>query len=612
MRIEAKQVAPAVSDTQLRAADASGAEFGPWNPGIVSQLPVELRHLCTVFRAENVSTSLSAATELQSLTGLPATELVAFRPQRLVLHEVLIRVTAELSVPDGSRIEDLGINFRKITSRLIRGYLEPQMPAITAAFVQTRRSLAGAIHSAFADVVDAAPAQVSAGRSPLLRLWSRRRSAPPPAAEPAGWGLAQIAACEHQASTTGDALQGAACRSLAHVLSALFATHGGAWGTRELIESLATDIACNTYGSTALGELVDPLLREAARREGFNLLPQQQHPVVINTKGPSASGKSTLSPLQTAPRSQHRRKLERLCTHQSRHLAQATARLRGARAEYRYAGAFTSEELQIIDHKLDGYMARKRAQGAMSHLMIDRFRFDSFAPNSDEAGSNLLTRFGHTVYLFFMITPPELLVERAWKRGLEVGRYKAVDDTLAHSVEAYAGMSDVFFTWVQRTDKSIHFEFLDNSVQFGELPRVMAFGNNHTFNLLDLNGLLDIERFKRVDVEARTPAALYADRGLLAPEHNVGFLKRCIERFREVNFASQATGRIYLRIEAGVPLWVDRAALEEALVDPGTRAALLAVAPDAFDSTVPAAAEPLYLGALVQGGATLGQWGSAH
>ena len=54
-----------------------------------------------------------------------------------------------------------------------------------------------------------------------------------------------------------------------------------------------------------------------------------------------------------------------------------------------------------------------------------------------------------------MITPPELLVERAWKRGLEFGRYKAVDDTLAHSVEAYTGMPDVFFTWVQRTDKQI-------------------------------------------------------------------------------------------------------------------------------------------------------------
>ena len=61
-----------------------------------------------------------------------------------------------------------------------------------------------------------------------------------------------------------------------------------------------------------------------------------------------------------------------------------------------------------------------------------------------------------------------MLVERAWKRGLEFGRYKAVDDTLAHSVEAYTGMPNVFFTWVRRSDKRIRFEFLDNTVPFGE------------------------------------------------------------------------------------------------------------------------------------------------
>jgi hypothetical protein len=92
--------------------------------------------------------------------------------------------------------------------------------------------------------------------------------------------------------------------------------------------------------------------------------------------------------------------------------------------------------------------------------------FDSFAPNSDEAGSNLLTRFGHTVYLFFMITPPELLVERAWKRGLRVGRYKAVDDTLAHSVEAYAGLPLCFYLGAAHRQAD-PFQFLDNNVQFG-------------------------------------------------------------------------------------------------------------------------------------------------
>ena len=97
------------------ASQAPLDESGPWNPGIQSQLPVELRPLCTIFRPENVLTSVASASELQPLTGLPLGELVAFRPQRLVLHEVLVRVTADFSVPDGSRIEDLGINFREIT-----------------------------------------------------------------------------------------------------------------------------------------------------------------------------------------------------------------------------------------------------------------------------------------------------------------------------------------------------------------------------------------------------------------------------------------------------------------------------------------------------------------
>src|ERR1019366_6624932 len=176
---------------------------------------------------------------------------------------------------------------------------------------------------------------------------------------------------------------------------------------------------------------------------------------------------------------------------------------------YKYGGALTGDELQIIDHKLDRYMASKAERGDMSHLLIDRFRFDSFAPASDVAGSNLLTRFGHTIYLFFMITPPATLVDRAWARGLDVGRYKAVDDTLAHSVEAYSGMSRLFFTWVKRRDKRVHFEFLDNRVALGERPRTVAFGWNDEMSVLDVKCMLDVERFKRVNVDASAPEFLY-------------------------------------------------------------------------------------------------------
>src|ERR1700732_1811437 len=100
-------------------------QYGPWNPGILSQVPLELRHLCTIFQPQNVVTSVAEATELQLLTGFPLSELVAFRPQRLLLHEVLIRVMADFSVPDGSRIGDLGINFREMTNRLLHRFIGP-------------------------------------------------------------------------------------------------------------------------------------------------------------------------------------------------------------------------------------------------------------------------------------------------------------------------------------------------------------------------------------------------------------------------------------------------------------------------------------------------------
>ena len=184
----------------------------------------------------------------------------------------------------------------------------------------------------------------------------------------------------------------------------------------------------------------------------------------------------------------------------------------------RYAGMLTGQELEIVDEKLDRYMDQKAERGRMSHLLIDRFRFDSFALDSDEEdGSRLLTRFGHLVYMFFMITPPDATVERAWRRGQQVGRYKAVDDLLDHNIEAYTGMPRLFFTWALRADKAVHYEFLDNSVPEGQRPRTVAFGWNGEMNVLDVKCLLDVERYRKINVAAKSPADVYPDAGAMAP-----------------------------------------------------------------------------------------------
>ena len=650
---------------------SSSDDAGPWNPGISSQIPAELRSLTTLLRPGNVTTSIASALELEKLTGFQIGDLVAFRPRRLVLHEVLVRVMADFSVPDGSRIEDLGINFREIVRLLLARYLDPEMDNITAAFTQLRSQLSQSILAAFADITaHAAPRRIEPPPSLLSRLFGRSssdraqqhrrpQSTRPDGHHPSthgtgapGWGLPEIAECERRAAAPherraghtpergpgspgglrtsdtprtpgaprgpGDAqpLQTVSYRCLARVMSALFTVHGQPWGTPDLIASLATDLACNLHGSELIGDLIDPILQRAAAEQRYMLLPPQTQPVIINTKGPSASGKSTLRPLQ-------KRLAGALGVSWSDFALISPDIWRKQLLDYsslgdayKYAGTLTSDELQIIDQKLDRYMARKQRRGSMSHLLIDRFRFDSFAADSDEAGSNLLTRFGHSVYLFFMITPPDLLVERAWKRGLEVGRYKAVDDTLAHSVEAYTGMPDVFFTWVRRGDKSLHFEFLDNSVRFGDLPRTVAFGSNDTLHVLDVGRMLDIERFGRVNVDARSPQTLYPDQRLLAPEHNLGFLRKCIEEFREVVFADQSNGRVYLRVVSGTPKLIDREALQLALQDPDVHASLKAIVPTVLDRSLEGKPHDRVLQYLNEppGGEsfpTVGQWGRA-
>jgi hypothetical protein len=245
----------------------------------------------------------------------------------------------------------------------------------------------------------------------------------------------------------------------------------------------------------------------------------------------------------------------------------------------------------------------------MSHLLIDRFRFDSFAEEEGgEEGARLLTRFGAVVYMFFMITPPIATVERAWQRGQEVGRYKAVDDLLDHNVEAYTGMPRLFFTWALRNDKQVHYEFLDNGVPAGERPRTVAFGWNDEMNILDVGCLLDIERFRKIDIAAKGPAEVHPDPAALVAENNTAFLLRCGRMIQKISLADHRTRRIYARIEAGTVRGVDPEALALAMEDHDTRVALLALAPGICEA--PAWPKPQWLSSHGQAH-TIGRWGSA-
>ena len=301
---------------------------------------------------------------------------------------------------------------------------------------------------------------------------------------------------------------------------------------------------------------------------------------MINVKGSSAAGKSTTRPLQH----QHTEKLglnwEDFALISPDIWRKYLLDYDTLGAAYKYAGTLTGDEVPILDKKFDRYIDRKSKQGGLSHMLIDRFRFNTFAHGlGPDKGSNLLTRFGHTVYLVFMVTPPEATVERAWKRGLQVGRYKSVDDLLDHNIEAFTGIPSLFFTWSLHKSKTVYYEFLDNSVEYGQKPRTIAFGKNGEMYILDFKCMFDIVRYTKINVEAKSPAEVYPDPAQMEAAKNADFLQQCARKISVINFVDPQSKHIYACMQSGKMNWIDSEMVERMLSQEAVKDGFLAIAP---------------------------------
>jgi hypothetical protein len=562
-------------------------EYDAWNPGLESELPREYLPLSTVFRSENVSSSIAKAHELSEYCGLPAHELVAFRPDRLIVHEVLIHVTTAISVPDEYEYEDLGRNFREIAATILDRYVEPHWEELLHRFEQVKAAALAVIERELAKIFSdpkksVANVNLSHGRRRLFGFGKRQTSSSASLETPEERELRIVAEWGKQAEMPKSPLDEACFDALHKISRGILSRHGRLFGDIALLTELAITLVCNAYGSEAIGEAVAPFIKEAVTREGLRFLPPQVRPVVMNVKGASASGKSSMRPLQQALAKKLNFPWEEFALISPDIWRKFLLDYESLGPAYKYAGTLTGHEIEIIDKKLDRRMASRAARGAMPHLLIDRFRFDSFMPELEGKEPNrLLTRFGDLVYMFFMITPPEMTVERAWLRGLKVGRYKAVEDLLAHNVEAYTGMPELFFTWALSTSKCVHYEFLDNSVPQGEPPRTVAYGWNTEMTILDIGRMIDIDRFRKINIYACKPEEVYRDRNL-APEHNVEFLRRCARWIPIINFADYQTGKPYARLQQGKWTWLDERRFGKAVQDSDAKAGLLAMNSDVF------------------------------
>ena len=533
-----------------RTGDA--VEFGPWNPGINSSIPAHILPLSTMFDERHVETSHQKAHELSDFCGLTPFELSVFRPERLIVHNLLIRVTTSLSVPDGPNYEELGINLRSMVHRIYCDYVLPELDRFHTLHEEIRAD-AKTLIAADLKLLrsEASAANIDTPNNFLSSIFNKISKPKPKQILSIEQRLAEF---ESSIEPDGESLDLSCKRALLKVVNSIIGHRGRLLGDNETIVDIATGMVLNDLGSIYFGEAIDHIFKDAAEREGYKILPPQEKPFILNVKGASASGKSTIRPKQ-------RELVENMGLEWSDFALISPDYWRKYLLDYqslgehfKYGAMLTGHELEIIDKKLDRHVARRSKSEKIPHLLIDRFRFDSFNVGGDQS-SQLLTRFGDTVFMFFMITPPQSTIERAYERGLTTGRYKAVDDLIDHNVEAYSGMPKLFLFW-SSTKKRVHYEFLDNSVEKGELPRTVAFGWNLDLTILDIPSMMNVDRFRKLNVEASCPVELFEEDEMTSSD-TIDFLLQCAKVMHTIRFVDPDTGQLYAIIRGGEAVWWD-------------------------------------------------------
>ncbi|MEY8831520.1 hypothetical protein AB9K34_24410 [Sedimentitalea sp. XS_ASV28] len=533
-------------------------DFHAWNPGLSSEIPAHLMPMVTLYRPEASTVSYAEAKEASEFCGRKPMEMNAFTARRLVRHELLIRLMADINIPDGPEYPELGEHLRAMAQTILDGYIEPRMASLELEFDRLRERISQRLSSRLEqDVYTRSPADQGKAEGLLARLGLQKST---PGETPEAPEILALVQWKEEVDRPGDAFERACLRGLLAIVGGIVGQRGRLFAERDLVLKWATNWVSNSYGTHRIGQQIQPLIKEAVRREGYRTLPFQSAPLFMSVKGGPGAGKSTLRPLQRELAGRLNVPWEDFAKISPDYCRKFLLDYDSLGDDFRYASSFTAQELEIIDRKIDGYMEAKAANSEMPHVLVDRFRFDSFMPAPyQKPGGTLLSRFADTVYLFFMITPPEDTVERAWQRGLKTGRYKALDDMLHFNVEANIGMPQLFFNWVKKTNQKIHFEFLDNSVPLGERPRTAAFGWNDSITILDPDCMRSMGRYHNINIEARSPEEV------LLPGDPPGedILRDCMMRVANVTFADQISLEIGAQTRDGTCAYAREGFLEE-------------------------------------------------
>ena len=224
--------------------------------------------------------------------------------ERLVIHELLIRVTSDLSVPSGSGYSDLGINFRRMTTTIMRVEIDALMPEVHATYENCATAIRACIDRELAVLSplkspEATPPS-TVEKSGLARWFGfgaskgrARSTVSHRATGDSSEDLAALARWKRLSREADHADTRAAYLGLYRAGSIVAGRQGRLGIARSIVRAIAERFAINERASEAIGALIQPAFRRGALNAGFRMLPAAAKPVVMNVKGASASGKST-------------------------------------------------------------------------------------------------------------------------------------------------------------------------------------------------------------------------------------------------------------------------------------------------------------------------------
>lgn len=112
--------------------------YHAWNTGVRTTVPSAYAPLATVVRPENVYNSAAEIKELSEFLNLPPQEVVRCRPERLILHETLLRVMCEVNISEGENYTGYGTNFRRMARTILDGHVMPHMDDFRDAYEEMR------------------------------------------------------------------------------------------------------------------------------------------------------------------------------------------------------------------------------------------------------------------------------------------------------------------------------------------------------------------------------------------------------------------------------------------------------------------------------------------